>query len=101
MEQNRVMLSRTRPPISTFTSLPCSRGTIDEGAYVAEYLVGLAGADCILLFGVACPVVQVGAIQNIAQHVLALLSHLVGNDVSWDVVLGLGFIVGLLVKPLK
>lgn len=68
--------------------------------YITEDFVGLAGTDGVLLVGVASPLVQVGAVENITQHVLAPLSYLVSDDVRWDVDLGLGLMVVLLVDPL-
>lgn len=69
--------------------------------YIAQDLVVLAGSDSVLLFGVAGPVVQVGAVQHITEHVLRPLSHHVGNDVSGDVVLDLVDVILLLVIPLE
>ncbi|KAF3843599.1 hypothetical protein F7725_002448 [Dissostichus mawsoni] len=72
------------------------RGVPDEATHslhpvqVLLDLVGLAGADEVLLLGVAGPLVQVGPVEHLAQHVLAALSHLVSDDVRGDVVLGLG-----------
>lgn len=71
-----------------------------EMAYITEYLVGLAGTDGVLLFWMAGPLVQVGAIQDVAQHVLTALSYLVSDDVGWDVVFSLRLMVVLLVDPL-
>lgn len=68
--------------------------------YITEDFVGLAGTDGVLLFRVASPLVQVGAVKNITQHVLAPLSYLVSDDVGWDVDFGFGLIVVLLVDPL-
>lgn len=68
--------------------------------YITEYLVSLAGTDGILLLWMAGPLVQVGAIQDVAQHVLAALSYLISNDVGWNVVFGLGLMVVFLVDPL-
>jgi len=49
---------------------------------------------------VACPLVQVCAVEDVAQHVLAALSNLVGDDVGWEVVLGFVVVVVLCVDPL-
>lgn len=48
----------------------------------------------------ACPLVQVGAVDDVAQHVLAPLGHFVGDDVGRDVGLGFALMVVLLVQPL-
>lgn len=68
--------------------------------YIAENLIGLPGPDGVLLLWVARPLVQVGAVQDIAQHVLAPLGHLVSDDVRREVDFGLGLVVVLLVDPL-
>lgn len=44
---------------------------------------------------------EVGAVEDVAQHVLAALGHLVGDDVSREVDFGLGLMVVLLVEPLQ
>lgn len=71
-----------------------------QKTYITEDLIGLAGADGVLLIGMAGPLVQVGAVQDVTQHVLAPLGDLVGDDVGWDVGLGLVMIVVLMVEPL-
>ena len=43
---------------------------------------------------------QVGAVDDIAQHILATLGYLVTNHVGWDVGPGLGLMVVLVVEPL-
>lgn len=48
----------------------------------------------------ASPLVQVGSIDDITQHVLAALGNLVADDVWWDVGLCLIVMVVLMVKPL-
>lgn len=68
--------------------------------YITENLIGLAGTDGVLLFRMTCPLVQVGAVQDIAKHVLVALSNPVKDDVRWNVGLGLGVMVVLLVEPL-
>lgn len=69
-------------------------------AYITEDFVVPAGSDVVLLFRVACPLVQIGPVQHSTQHILALLCHHVGDDVSWEVVLCLGLVVGLLIVSL-
>lgn len=68
--------------------------------YITENLIGLSGPDGVLLLWMARPLVQVGAVEDITQHVLATLSYLVGDDVRWEVDFGLGLVVVLLVDPL-
>lgn len=68
--------------------------------YVAENLICLARADGVLLFGVAGPLVQVGAVDDVAQHVLAPLGHFIGDGVGRDVSLGFALVVVLLVQSL-
>lgn len=68
--------------------------------HIAENLVGLAGPDGVLLLWMAGPLVQVGTVENVAQHVLASLGDLVRDDVRRDVVLGLGLVIVLVVEPL-
>lgn len=48
----------------------------------------------------AGPLVQVGSIDDVTQHVLAPLGNLVADDVRWDVGLCLIVMVVLMVKPL-
>lgn len=43
---------------------------------------------------------QVGAVDDITQHVLAALSDRVSDDVRWEVGLGLAEVVVLVVDPL-
>lgn len=78
----------------------CTSGRCPLKTYITENLVGLAGTNGILLFRVASPLVQVGAVEDVAQHVLAVLGHLVSNNVGWEVDLGLALMVVLLVEPL-
>lgn len=69
--------------------------------YITENLIGLSGTNGILLIRVASPLVQVGAVEDIAQHVLAPLGYLVSNNIRREVDLGLGLMVVLLVDPLS
>lgn len=68
--------------------------------HIAKNLIGLAGTDGILLIRMASPLVQVCAVDDITQHVLAPLGYLVSDDVGWDVGLGLAVMVIFLVEPL-
>lgn len=68
--------------------------------YITENLIGLAGTNGVLLVRMAGPLVQVGAVDDVTQHILASLSHLVGDDVRWDVCLCLALMVVLLVESL-
>ena len=68
--------------------------------YITENLIGLAGTNGVLLLGMAGPLVEVGAVEDLTQHILAPLSYLVSDDVRWDVGLGLGLMVVLVVLPL-
>lgn len=68
--------------------------------YVTENLICLARADGVLLFRVAGPLVQVGAVDDVTQHVLAPLGHFIGDDVRRDVSLGFALMVALLVQSL-
>lgn len=68
--------------------------------HVAENLIGLAGTDGVLLIRMASPLVQVGAVDDVAQHVLAPLGDLVSDDVGWDVGLGLAMMVVFMVESL-
>lgn len=68
--------------------------------YITENLIGLARADRVLLFGVAGPLVQVGAVDDVAQHVLAPLGYFIGNGIRRDVSLGFALVVALLVQSL-
>lgn len=68
--------------------------------YITENLICLARADSVLLLGVAGPLVQVGAVDDVAQHVLAPLGHFIGNGVGRDVSLGFALVVALLVQSL-
>lgn len=68
--------------------------------YITENLIGLAGTNGILLVRMTSPLVQVGTVDDIAQHVLAPLGDLVSDDVGWDVGLSLALMVVLLVEPL-
>lgn len=43
---------------------------------------------------------QVGSVDDVAQHVLAALGYPVSDDVGWEVGLGLALMVALLVEPL-
>lgn len=83
--------SHTKSPLSSRCGLI---------TYIAEDLICLARTDGVLLIGVAGPLVQVGAVDDIAQHVLAPLGHFVGDDVGWEVSLGFVLMVVLLVQPL-
>lgn len=69
--------------------------------YITENLIGLSGTNSVLLFWVASPLVQVGAVEDIAQHVLAPLGYLVSDNIRREVDLGLGLMVVLLVDPLS
>lgn len=44
---------------------------------------------------------QVGAVDDVTQHVLAPLGHFVGDGVGWDMSLGFGLMVVLLVQSLS
>lgn len=68
--------------------------------YIAENLIGLAGTNGVFLVRMAGPLVQVGSIDDITQHVLAPLGNLVADGVWWDVGLRLIVVVVLMVKPL-
>lgn len=68
--------------------------------YITENLIGLARTDSVLLFGVAGPLVQVGAVDDVAQHVLAPLGHFIGDGVGRDVSLDFALMVVLLVQSL-
>lgn len=68
--------------------------------YITENLVGFSGTNGVLLFWMTSPLVQVGAVEDVAQHVLAPLGYLVSDDVRWEVDLCLGLMVVFLVDPL-
>lgn len=68
--------------------------------YITENLIGLAGTNGVLLVRMAGPLVQVGAVDDVTQHILASLGHSVGDDVRWDVCLCLALMVVLLVESL-
>lgn len=68
--------------------------------YIAQNLIGLAGTNGVFLVRMASPLVQVGSIDDITQHVLAPLGNLVADGVWWDVGLNLILMVVLMVKPL-
>lgn len=92
------MLRKSKPGVLTF-NWSCS-AEWDVKPYITEDLIVLAGTDCLLLLRRTCPLVQVGAVEDITQHVLTPLGHLVGNDIRWDVDLGLVAVVILVVEPL-
>lgn len=73
----------------------------DRATYITENLICLARTYSILLLGVAGPLVQVGAVEDVAQHVLAPLGHFIGDSVRRDVSLGFGLMVVLLVQSLS
>lgn len=91
------------PDATQVTDGPVAELALSYGrliTYIAEDLICLARTDGVLLIGVAGPLVQVGAVDDIAQHVLAPLGHFVGDDVGRDVSLGFVLMVVLLVQPL-
>ncbi len=60
----------------------------------------MSGLDNIVGVGKAGPVVQVGSVVGIIDLDLALLGQLKGQQVRWEVVLGLGLVEVFLVKSI-
>lgn len=68
--------------------------------YITQDLIGLACTDSIVLFRMACPLVQVCTVKHVTQDFLALLGNHMADHISRNVELSFGFIVGFAVVSL-